>query len=422
MKLRSVLIPVVAAVAAIGVFAIGASAQEGPPPPSAGSVLASGVSSTGGAIGPDGALYAGVAGTAEPADEELTLPPALAEAFGIETIWFGLHSKVVRIDPETGEVTDYAEGLPSTSDVFGGEPFTAPADVIFVGDRLYVLLTGGAPPEIDKPWPNGVYRYEGDGVWTLVVDLREFALENPVAFPDAAPDGNPFAIDLRDGAFIISDGNHNRILRATTEGEVSVVAAFDNIVPTGLAAGGSGPILNTWFSAEPHVASASFLISVPPLSGEATEVAGGYAQLIDVEFGPGGKTYVLQFGDQALDEAAPPPPGRLLVLEHGELLPIVTGLMLPTSVNFSGDTAYITSLTGDVVAVPNVSGLEPAREPAPRPTTAPAPVPTRPSGTITPPDTGNAAENAVPAPMLALVALVFGTMTLTLAAAKLRAR
>ena len=63
--------------------------------------------------------------------------------------------------------------------------------------------------------------------------------------------------------------------------------------------------------------------------------------------------------------------------------------MLATSVNFSGDTAYITSLTGDVVAVEGVSTLEPIVQPAPQPTVAPAPKPVLPGGTITPPNTGS---------------------------------
>jgi sugar lactone lactonase YvrE len=408
------------AVLAALALSTGAFAQGGPPPPSAGEVIASGVSSTGGAIGPDGALYAGVGGTAKASDTEITLPAEMAEMFGIESVLFGLHSTVMRVDPDTGEATVYADLLPSASDSVGGEPFIAPADVIWVGGSLYILLTGGAP-SVGGPaagWPNGIYRLQGDDSWRLIADINAFNVANPVDFPDAAPEGNPFAIDYRDGVFIVSDGNHNRILRATMDGDVDEIAAFDNVVPTGLAAGGPGPILNTWFSAAPHFPNDSYIASIAYPTGATTPISGSnqFAQLIDVEYGPGGAVYVLQFGDQQLDEAGPPPPGRLLRwTAEGTFDVLVTGLFLPTSVNFSGDTAFITSLTGDVLKIEGVSGLQPIDEVVePEPTTPPAPVPTSPpSGPISPPDTGSgAATGGSSRWAFGVMALIFGAAAL----------
>lgn len=386
--------------------------------PSAGTTIASGVSSTGAAIGPDGALYVGVGGTAEASDEELTLPADLAELFGLDTVLFGLNSTVMRVDPDDGAVTTYADNLPSVSDAVGGEPFMSPTDVIFVDNTLYVLITGGAPDVggIAADWPNGIYTPDGDG-WDLVADINQFNDDNPVDFPDAGPGGNPFAIDLRGSEFIVSDGNYNRLLRVTMAGDISVFSAFDNVVPTGLAAGGPGPVLNTWFSAAPHFPEDSYLTSIAFPTGAATPLEGSnvYAQLIDVEFGPGGAVYVLQMGDQQLDEAGPPPPGRLLKWSDGSFDVLVTGLFLPTSVNFSGDTAYITSLTGDVLQVEGVSALVPIEEaPAPEPTTAPppAPAPTTapPVGPISPPNTGTGDASGVESyTMLVLVLALAGT-------------
>jgi hypothetical protein len=259
-------------------------------------------------------------------------------------------------------------------------------------------------------YPNGVYKLEDDDTWTVVVDISAFNDANPVDFPDAAPGGNPFALDVRGNEFIISDGNYNRLIRATAAGDASLLAQFDNVVPTGLATQGSGPVWNTHFSAFPHAPEDSHLVSVGYPSGGVQQVAGGYAQLIDVEFGAGG-TYVLQFGDQSLDEEAPPPPGRLLRLEaDNTLTPVVVGLMLPTSVNFSGDTAYITSLTGDVLAVEGVAALPGIEEqPAPEPTAAP-PVasPTVPTGPIVPPNTGMGGgdDSAMPLGLITALAIV----------------
>lgn len=391
-----------------------ALAQGGPPPPSSGTVIASGLSSTGAAIGPDGALYVGVGGSAETGDEEITVPADLAERFGIETVLFGDNSTVMRVDPDDGAVTTYADGLPSASDSVGGEPFISPTDVAWLGGELYVLISGGAPQVggAAADWPNGIYTPDGEG-WDLVADINQFNDDNPVDFSDAGPGGNPFALDVRGNEFIVSDGNYNRILRATTTGDISILASFDNVVPTGLATRSSGPVYNTWFSAFPHAPEDSHLVRVGYPGGAVTQVAGGYAQLIDVEFGADA-TYVLQFGDQSLDEEAPPPPGRLLRLgSDGSLTPVVTGLMLATSVNFSGDTAFVTSLTGDVTMIEGVSALQGIDEPEPEPTTAP-PVasPTAPTGPITPPNTGMGSSSQGGMPIALMIALALAGLTL----------
>jgi hypothetical protein len=395
-------------------FATSVSAQEGPPPPSAGEVIASGLSSTGGAVGPDGAFYVAYAGTG--GSEVITLPADLAEMFGEETVNFGLTAGVARVDPDTGEVT-ITDGLGSA-----GSPEEAfgPVDVATMNGQIYVLTSGGlnylGGSAVD--YPNGIYRLEDDDTWTLVANISAFNDDNPVSFPDAGPGGNPFAFEARGNEFIVSDGNYNRLLRATTAGDISILASFDNVVPTGLETDGGGPVLNTWFSAFPHNPGDSFLMSIAFPTGTATEIADTYAQLIDVETA-GGRTYVLQFGDQSLDENAPPPPGRLLVLQGGELLPIVTGLFLPTSVSLSGDTAFITSLTGDVTRIDGVSGLQPiAEEPEPAPTTGPAPAPTlAPPGPITPPNTGTGDVAGSNSPFALIAALAVAGVVLTAAGA-----
>jgi hypothetical protein len=147
--------------------------------------------------------------------------------------------------------------------------------------------------------------------------------------------------------------------------------------------------------------------------------------MIDVQTGPGGSLYVLQFGDQQLDENAPPPPGRLYKLDGGELVALVEGLMLPTSLSFVGDTAYITSLTGEVWEIPGVSTLAPiASEPTAVPTTAPPPVasPTVPVGTVTPPDTGTAGDDVAAATPWLAVLLLAGASASCVALAKVTSR
>ena len=404
----------VGAVALAGAVALpaafNASAQEGgPPPPPGASSLASGLSATGSTIGPDGALYIPIGGEAPTA---IAVPEEFVELAGTETVYFGTTGSVARVDVETGEVTTYAEGLPVTS-FEGSEEGSGPADAAFMGGTLYVLVTGSVAPfgGAAAAYPNGIYRLNPDDSWTIVADISEFNDANPVEFPDAIPGGNPFAISVRGSEFIVSDGNYNRLLTVTTSGAITLLAQFDNVVPTGLETPAGGPIWNTWFSPFPHDPGTSFLQSIGYPTGAVTTVADEWAQLIDVKVGPGGNVYVLQFGDQQLDENAPPPPGRLLLLQDGELLPVVEGFTLSTSLSFIGDTAYVTSLTGEVWEVPGVSGLTPVE---PEPTTAPPPPasPTAPVGTVLPPDTGSGGEAAAAAtPWVAVLLLAAGSAT-----------
>jgi hypothetical protein len=376
-------------------FAATVSAQDGPPP-SAGTLLASGLVSTqGAAVGPDGALYVTEGGTG--GDIEVTPPddfPADEPVPG-----FGLTGRVSRIDPETGERTTEADGLPSLgNEEEGGFGLV---DVAFSGATMYVLTTGDADAFGQEEWPNGIYRVNGDDI-DLIADISAFNRENPVEFPDAGPGGNPFALDIRGSEFFVTDGNYNRILRISSNGDINILTEFDNVVPTGLEAGTGGPVLMTQFGAFPHTASNSFLVSIALPTGTTTNVAGGFAQLIDVENGPGGATYALQFGSTDTSPEGDPFSGKILSLEGGTLTPLVTGFMLPTSLDFSGDTAYVTTLLGEVWQIENFSAVEPPPSPtAVPPTTAPpAATPTR-TGVVAP-DTGTGPAGRDSSTMLVL--------------------
>ena len=389
MKRRIVLGSVAALVAGLALMTSigGTSAQEGPAVP-----LASGLSTTGSTIGPDGALYVPLPGTG--GDEELTLDPDIAAEVGADKAYVGLTGSVVRIDPATGAQTTYADEIPSIAiGQAGPGEGTGATDVTFMGDTLYVLTTGSADVLGKPEYPNAIYELQSDGSWDLFANISEYNLDNPADFPDAIPGGNPFAIETRGTGFVVADGNANRLLLVSSTGDISLIAQFDNVVPTGLEVpDDTGPVWNTWFSPEPHTADASFLQEVAVPGGAVTTVADGWAMMIDVEQTDDGAVYVLQFAGESSDPDAEPPPGTLLRLaDDGTLQPVVAGLPVATSLSFSGDTAFITSLTGQVWRVDNVNDLPVIApvEPTPVPPTPapPAPTPTA-GGVITAPDTG----------------------------------
>lgn len=419
MRLTRLLLIGALAVGALAFGSLHAAAQEGGPPATAGTVIAHGIqSSTGATIGPDGALY--VVDGGRGGDMKVTTPDGDG--------YFGLTGSIVRVDPKTGAVTTYKTGFPSGAES-AGTPGFGLADVTFMGGQAYGLLTGGFNylPGLEA-YPNGIYTIDSDGKLVVVANISKFNDDNPVAFDDATPGGNPFGITTRDGDFYVTDGNYNRVLKITPAGKISIVASFDNVVTTGIATRDTGPMYITEFGGFPFAPASGKVIQLGIPTGTETEIASGYSHLISVAFGPDGKLYTLSMGDQADPESgdeAVPFTGKILrVNGDGTLTPVVDGLMLATSLDFSGDTAYVTSLIGDVYQINGFSALAPlpAPEPAPMPTQAPppAPVPTRPGG-IAAPDTGmGTGASRSGSPAAAAWALIAGAGALVAGAALAR--
>src|SRR6266566_1217135 len=204
-------------------------------------LLVSGLEGTqGSTVGPDGALY-------------------VSES---------LAGRIWRVDPETGQVTTFASGLPLSLFGIGNGGVV---DVAFIGKTAYALVTGVAS---DSGGTNvvGIYRVDGPASFTVVADIGEFNLLNPptIPFKIDLPTGFQYAIQTFRGGFLVTDAHLNRVLRVTLDGEITVLIAFDNIVPTGLAVSG-----------------------VP--------------FLVEVEFGGGGRLYALSIGtfDPITDFAVP---------------------------------------------------------------------------------------------------------------------
>jgi hypothetical protein len=71
---------------------------------------------------------------------------------------------------------------------------------------------------------------------------------------------------------VVTDGHLNRVLRVTLDGHISVLRAFDNIVPTGLEVVGS-KIYMSEAGPVPHLPQDGKIVSFKPKSFGATEVA-----------------------------------------------------------------------------------------------------------------------------------------------------
>jgi len=297
-------------------------------PPMEVTLLADGLQgSVGATIGPDGALYV--------AEAEL--------------------GQIARIDPTTGNATTFASGLPPQVIPLGGA-----IDVAFVGTTMYVLVTL-VGPDVGGNNVVGIYRMNGSGNFTVFADLGTWSIDHPPATAFDLPSGVQFALQPVADGFLVSDGHHNRVIHVSSAGAITQRLQFQNIVPTGLAVT-HGTVSMAEAGPVPHIPATGRVVSFPlnAAGPNAHEVASGFSLLVDVEPGPDRALYALSQGDSPGDvppasPAAPDSGELLLVNRNGSFSVLVDELDLPTSLDFVGDTAFVTTLNGEVWKITNVS-------------------------------------------------------------------
>jgi sugar lactone lactonase YvrE len=258
----------------------------------------------------------------------------------------GVAGRVTRVDPRTGSTTTYASGLPRRIAGFGG-----PVDVAFLGRTAYVLVTL-VGPDVGGSDVVGIYRVDGPTSFTVVADIGAFSIANPPATAFFVPSGVQYALQAYRGGFLVTDGHHNRVLRVTRDGQVSVLRAFGNIVPTGLEVRGrtiymakAGPV--------PHLPEDGKVVAFRPNSPTVRDVAAGARLLVDVEFGPRHRLYALSQGffTPGNPEGSPAEPntGALMKANRdGTFTVVIDGLNQPTSLEFIRKTAYVVTLGGEI--------------------------------------------------------------------------
>jgi hypothetical protein len=306
----------------LAVGLVAASAAQASGGPTATQLVTGLQGAMGSTIGPDGALY----------------------------VTEGAAGRISRVDPQTGEKTTFASGLPTALPAIG---IGGAIDIAFIDNIAYVLVTLVNDPLFPSSDVDGIYRMDGPDSFTVVADIGQFNLDNPptIPFPYFIATGLQYALQTYGGGFLVADSHLNRVLRVTLDGEINVLIDFGNIVPTGLEVRG-----NTVYMAEagpdPHLLQDGKVVSFDPRSPTATEVASGAPFLLDVEFGGGGRLYALSHGtvDPNIDPSnAVPNTGALFKVNGDRTFTVITdGLDRPTSLEFIGNTAYVVTLTGEI--------------------------------------------------------------------------
>jgi hypothetical protein len=265
----------------------------------------------------------------------------------------GAIGKVSRIDPKTGDVSTFADGLPLSLVGIGGA-----YDIAFLGSKAYVLVTL-VGPDVGGSDIVGIYRVDGPSSFSVIADIGAFSMANPPSTDFFVPSGVQYSIQTYRGAFLVADGHHNRVLHVTTDGDISVFKSFENIVPTGLAVKGdkvfmaeAGPV--------PHLPEDGQVVAFSPYSPDVYEVASGAPLLVDVEFNRGVTLYGLAQGTwDGVGNGSPAEPntGSIVMANlDGTFTTITEGLDRPTSFEFIQNTAYVITLTGEIWTVEGVGG------------------------------------------------------------------
>src|SRR6059058_5877050 len=107
-------------------------------------------SAKGSTVGPDGALY----------------------------VTEGVAGRISRVDPQTGERTTFASGLPPAIISIGGAFIGGAIDVAFIDNIAYVLVTL-VDSYVGGTGVDGIYRVDGPDSFTVVADIGAFNVANP---------------------------------------------------------------------------------------------------------------------------------------------------------------------------------------------------------------------------------------------------
>jgi len=262
--------------------------------------------------------------------------------------------KILRVDPHSGAATTFADCLPKQLIGIGGA-----MDVAFRGRTAYALVTL-VDSQLGGSSVDGIYRIDGPHTCTVVTDIGAWAIAHPpCCFDFFVLSGVQYAMQPYKDGFLVTDGHHNRVLRARLNGSVSEIRAFDDIVPTGLERRGktiyvaeAGPV--------PHLPENGKIVSFDARSSGVKEVASGGRLLVDVEFGPGKSLFALAQGHftPGHDPGSPADPdtGQLLKV-HGHGFSIVaSALDRPTSLEVIGETAYVVTLDGEIWKIEHIDG------------------------------------------------------------------
>ena len=338
---RTTLLSVLALIAAIG-LSTQLAAQCPNTSPNV-SVVATGLNNPRGLkFGPDGFLYVaegGFGGT----DPACVVVPAVGPYTGNPT-----NARISRI--VNGMPTPVGDPLPSSqTSADSGSLVSGAADVAFIGNTLYALISGAGCSHGVPSMPNEVLRLNDNGSWTQVANLSAFQMAHPVANPepdDFEPDGTWWSMIAVGGNLYAVEPNHGELDKITTSGQISRIADISasqgHIVPTALAYHGNFYVGN--LNRFPVVPGSSKILKINPAGNVKLDV-GGFTTVLGLLFDGSDRMYVLEMSTAPGDPT--PCTGKVIRVDpSGQQTEIASGLFFPTGMTLGPDGALYVSNVG----------------------------------------------------------------------------
>ena len=288
-------------------------------------------------FGPDGNLYVAEGGLGG----SITTVGICAQAAGAGPYKGSLTSgRISKINAQ-GVRTTVTDNFPSSqTNPDLGNLISGVADIAFVGNDLYALLSGAGCAHGVASIPNGIVKVKADGSWTMIADLSAWVKSNPVAHPeeeDFDPEGTWYSIINIRGDLYAVNPNTGDLVRVTTGGDISRVidisATQGHVVPTALAYHGN--IYAGNLDVFPIAPGVSNIYKITP-GGQIKVVASGLNTVVGLVIDQQDRMYVLE---NTVGAPFPTPGlGKVLRIDpSGSQTVIASGLSLPTGMTMGPD-------------------------------------------------------------------------------------
>ena len=258
--------------------------------------------------------------------------------------------RISKISP-TGVRTTITSKLPSSQTNPGlGSFVSGVADVAFVGNTVYGLLSGAGCSHGVASTTNGIVKIGGGGSFSLIADLSSFQKANPVKNPepdDFEPDGTWFSMVNVGGDFYALEPNHGELDHITTSGAITRVADISasqgHIVPTAMVYH-DGSFLVGNLNTFPIKDGSSKILRIT-LDGKVSVWATNLTTVLGLTFDNQNRLYVLESTVGA--QFPTPGKGRIVrINEDGKREIIATGLTNPTAITWGPDNKLYVSNVG----------------------------------------------------------------------------
>jgi hypothetical protein len=302
-------------------------------------------------FGPDESLYvaeAGLGGSQSTAGQcaQVPGPPG-----GPGPYTGGPTARISKVSRD-GKRTTVVEGLPSS--INANKATQGIADIAFIGEDLYALVSGGGCSHGNPQFPAGVIRVNRhDSSVHLVANLGAFFAAHPVAHPDLddfEPDGTLFSLIAAHERLYAIEPNQGRLLEINPENgkvrQLADLSADPWIGPTGMAYDGTFHVGT--LRPFPIVPGSASILEISK-RGKLVDDFPGFTAVTGLALSHDDRVYVLELS--TMPGRPVPGAGKLVVSRHGEIKELVNGLTFP-----AGDMAFGSD---GALYLPNFSSFAP---------------------------------------------------------------